>query len=99
MQDTARLCKERGVILVSLQGRSSVWLERLPVTQEVAGSSPVAPANFTWSGPETWVTQRTGDVRNTFCCGASKRIRPPTRNSRVPAIRRSASVAARKIAC
>ncbi len=24
--------------------RSSVWLERLPVTQEVAGSSPVVPA-------------------------------------------------------
>ncbi len=23
------------------------WLERLPVTQEVAGSRPVAPANFT----------------------------------------------------
>ena len=22
------------------------WLERLPVTQEAAGSSPVAPANF-----------------------------------------------------
>ena len=27
-------------------GCSSVWLERLPVTQEVAGSSPVTPATF-----------------------------------------------------
>ncbi len=26
------------------RGGSSVWLERLPVTQEVAGSSPVRPA-------------------------------------------------------
>jgi hypothetical protein len=43
--------------LVSLRGRS--WLERLPVTQEVAGSSPVAPANLQGSGPGTWVTQRT----------------------------------------
>ena len=25
------------------------WLERLPVTQEAAGSSPVAPANFTYN--------------------------------------------------
>ena len=29
-----------------IRGCSSVWLERLPVTQEVAGSSPVAPARF-----------------------------------------------------
>jgi hypothetical protein len=28
----------------SSRGRSSVWLERLPVTQKVAGSSPVGPA-------------------------------------------------------
>ena len=27
------------------RGRSSVWLERLPVTQKVAGSSPVGPAS------------------------------------------------------
>ena len=27
-----------------MRGCSSVWLERLPVTQEVASSSPVAPA-------------------------------------------------------
>ena len=27
-------------------GCSSVWLERLPVTQEVAGSSPVTPATI-----------------------------------------------------
>ncbi len=27
-----------------LRGRSSVGLERLPVTQKVAGSSPVGPA-------------------------------------------------------
>ena len=30
------------------RGRSSVWLERLPVTQEVAGSSPVVPALFVY---------------------------------------------------
>jgi hypothetical protein len=29
-----------------MRGRSSVWLERLPVTQEVAGSNPVGPANI-----------------------------------------------------
>ena len=28
------------------RGRSSVWLERLPVTQEVEGSSPFGPAGF-----------------------------------------------------
>ena len=28
------------------RGCSSVWLERLPVTQEVAGSSPVTPAIY-----------------------------------------------------
>ena len=28
----------------TLWGCSSVWLERLPVTQEAAGSSPVTPA-------------------------------------------------------
>ena len=27
-----------------LRGRSSVWLERRPVTSEVAGSNPVVPA-------------------------------------------------------
>ena len=30
----------------SLWGRSSVWLERRPVTPEAAGSSPVAPETF-----------------------------------------------------
>ena len=29
---------------LSLGGRSSTWLERRPVTPEVAGSSPVGPA-------------------------------------------------------
>ncbi len=29
----------------SRAGHSSFWVERLPVTQEAAGSSPVAPAN------------------------------------------------------
>ena len=28
------------------RGCSSAWLERLPVTQEAAGSSPVTPANI-----------------------------------------------------
>ena len=28
------------------RGRSSVWLERLPVTQEVEGSSPFGPAGI-----------------------------------------------------
>ena len=31
-------------VLCPVRDRSSVWLERLPVTQEVAGSSPVGPA-------------------------------------------------------
>jgi hypothetical protein len=33
-----------------MRGRSSVWLERLPVTQEAAGSSPAAPANNLYFG-------------------------------------------------
>ncbi len=32
------------VELQGMRGRSSVWLERVPVTHEVAGSSPVVPA-------------------------------------------------------
>ena len=34
-----------------LWGRSSVWLERLPVTEKAAGSSPVAPATFNVARP------------------------------------------------
>jgi hypothetical protein len=45
VQGTARLWKEREVIFVQFAGALLSWLERLPVTQEVAGSSPVAPAN------------------------------------------------------
>ena len=33
-------------ILNTICGRSSIWLERIPVTDEVAGSSPVARASF-----------------------------------------------------
>ena len=29
----------------TIWGRSSVWIERRPVTPEVAGSNPVVPAN------------------------------------------------------
>ena len=32
-------------VVLDFWGCSSVWLERLPVTQEAAGSSPVTPAN------------------------------------------------------
>jgi hypothetical protein len=32
---------------INVWDRSSVWSERLPVTQEVAGSSPVGPGSFT----------------------------------------------------
>jgi hypothetical protein len=32
--------------LILQRGRSSVWLERLPVTQEVASSNLVGPANL-----------------------------------------------------
>jgi hypothetical protein len=31
-------------VMIESWGRSSVWLERLPVTQEVEGSSPFGPA-------------------------------------------------------
>ena len=34
------------IITVRFCGALFSWLERLPVTQEVAGSSPVAPANY-----------------------------------------------------
>ena len=30
----------------NLRGRGEVWSSRLPVTQEVAGSNPVVPANW-----------------------------------------------------
>jgi hypothetical protein len=33
-------------LLVQVSGAQFSWLERLPVTQEVEGSSPVAPAKF-----------------------------------------------------
>ena len=36
----------------------------LPVTQEVAGSSPDAPAKFLRPGPDAWVTERTGYMGN-----------------------------------
>ena len=50
MQDTARLRKEREVIFSEFAGAYFSWLQRLPVTQEVAGSSPDAQAAHTWSG-------------------------------------------------
>ena len=33
-------------IIIYMRGAQFSWLERLPVTQEAAGSSPVAPANY-----------------------------------------------------
>jgi hypothetical protein len=39
-------CRSTIVKCQLFRGGSSVWLERLPVTQEVAGSSPVRPACF-----------------------------------------------------
>jgi hypothetical protein len=45
VQNTARLRKEREDIFVSLRGVVQL-VERLPVRQEVANSSLVAPANF-----------------------------------------------------
>jgi hypothetical protein len=33
--------------------------------QEVDGSNPFAPTTSLWSGPETWVTDCTGDMGNT----------------------------------
>ena len=50
MQDTARLWKEREVIFSEFAGAEFSWLERLLVSQEVAGSSPVAPANLHRNG-------------------------------------------------
>ena len=40
-----RSARERKQTRTSAWGVSSVWLERRPVTSEVAGSSPVLPAN------------------------------------------------------
>ena len=37
-------------LILTRWGRSSVWLERLPVTQKVASSSLVAPAILLKSG-------------------------------------------------
>jgi hypothetical protein len=46
VQDTARLWKKREVIFSQFAGAQLSWLERLPVMQEVAGSSLVAPPFF-----------------------------------------------------
>jgi hypothetical protein len=46
VQDTARLWNEREVIFSQFAGAEFSWLDLLPVTQEVAGSSPVAPADL-----------------------------------------------------
>jgi hypothetical protein len=43
-EGTRRYSKERTVTPTS--GAKFNWLERLPVTREVAASSPVAPASF-----------------------------------------------------
>ena len=40
-----RSARERKQTRTTAWGVSSVWLERRPVTSEVAGSSPVLPAN------------------------------------------------------
>jgi hypothetical protein len=53
VQDTASLRKEREDIFSQFSRGWFSWLERLPVTQEVAGSSPVAPATF-----HSWLTER-----------------------------------------
>ena len=45
--------KRREILKETARGRSSVWLERLPVTQKVAGSSPVGPARWRFFIRET----------------------------------------------
>jgi hypothetical protein len=40
------LMRQYRLNLMFLRGRSSAWLERLPVTQEVEGSSPFGPAEL-----------------------------------------------------
>jgi hypothetical protein len=42
-----------------LQRKDLEKITRLAWAQEVPGSNPGAPTKFIWSGPETWVTQRT----------------------------------------
>jgi hypothetical protein len=39
---------------------------RLDGIEEVVGSNPIGSTNLLRSGPETWVTQRTGYIGNTF---------------------------------
>src|ERR1700733_12791341 len=39
-------CSNHALPTTNKRGRSSVWLERLPVTQEVASSNLVGPANL-----------------------------------------------------
>ena len=43
---TLTISKNHGIFYAgfSKRGRSSIWLERRPVTPEAAGSSPVGPA-------------------------------------------------------
>jgi hypothetical protein len=41
-------------LLDQVSGAQFSWLERLPVTQEVVGASPVAPAKFRKSYDYFW---------------------------------------------
>ena len=39
---------------------------RLDGIEEVVGSNPIGSTNLLGSGPETWVTERTGCIGNNF---------------------------------
>ena len=77
---------EEAVRTLSTWGRNSGCLERLPVTQEAAGSSPVAPANIRSLVRPFWSAKR-DSLRSSlpsWRLPAEAGKRNPTGQSRVP---------------
>ena len=56
------LCK----CLIVKSGRVAQLVEQCPFKAWVAGSNPAALTTQTWSSPDTWVTQCTGYMGDTF---------------------------------
>ena len=68
------------------------WLslvEHLVRDQGVGGSNPLSPTNSFWFGPETWVTECTGHMGNTF---GPKRLQRFPHRFVVPTFRTSRKV-------
>src|SRR6266849_10208273 len=58
--------RRRGVSMRLLGGAVAQLGARLDGIEEVVGSNPIGSTNAPRSNPDTWVTQRTGYIGNTF---------------------------------